>query len=89
MLDSYSAERVAAARENLSYGTKSTEFMAPPSFAFELMRKAVLGLAVKFPELRSLINPRQSSAIAYAQFAAQRGWAGGGVQRRTGARAMC
>ena len=66
LLDSYSAERVAAARENLSYGTKSTEFMAPPSFAFELMRKAVLGLAVKFPELRSLINPRQSSAIAYA-----------------------
>jgi 3-(3-hydroxy-phenyl)propionate hydroxylase len=65
LLDSYSTERVAAARENLSYGTKSTEFMAPPSFAFELMRKAVLGLAVKFPELRSLINPRQSSAIAY------------------------
>ena len=65
LIDSYSAERVAAARENLSYGTKSTEFMAPPSFAFELMRKAVLGLAVKFPELRSLINPRQSSAIAY------------------------
>lgn len=65
LLDSYSVERVAAARENLSYGTKSTEFMAPPSFAFELMRKAVLGLAVKFPELRSLINPRQSSAIAY------------------------
>ncbi len=65
LLASYSAERVAAARENLSYGTKSTEFMAPPSFAFDLMRKAVLGLAVKFPELRSLINPRQSSAIAY------------------------
>lgn len=65
LLDSYSAERVAAARENLSYGTKSTEFMAPPSFAFDLMRKTVLGLAVKVPELRSLINPRQSSAIAY------------------------
>ena len=67
LIDSYSAERVAAARENLSYGSKSTEFMAPPSFAFELMRKAVLGLAVKFPELRSLINPRQSSAIAYVR----------------------
>lgn len=65
LLDSYSTERVAAARENLGYGTKSTEFMAPPSFAFDLMRKAVLGLAVKFPELRSLINPRQSSAITY------------------------
>jgi len=65
LLDSYSAERVAAAHENLSYGTKSTEFMAPPSFAFDLMRKAVLGLAVKHAAVRSLINPRQTSAIAY------------------------
>ncbi len=66
LLDSYSDERVAATHENLSYGTKSTEFMAPPSFAFELMRKAVLSLAVKHPHVRSLINPRQTSAITYA-----------------------
>jgi 3-(3-hydroxy-phenyl)propionate hydroxylase len=65
LLDSYSDERVHAAHENLSYGTKSTEFMAPPSFAFNLMRTAVLGLALKHPGLRSLINPRQTSAIAY------------------------
>ncbi|WP_233868563.1 FAD-dependent oxidoreductase [Paraburkholderia adhaesiva] len=65
LLDTYSDERVYAAHENLSYGTKSTEFMAPPSFAFNLMRTAVLGLAVKHPGLRSLINPRQTSAIAY------------------------
>ena len=65
LLDSYSDERVDAAHENLSYGTKSTEFMAPPSFAFELMRTAVLGLALKHAGLRSLINPRQSSAITY------------------------
>ncbi|WP_321902992.1 FAD-dependent oxidoreductase [Paraburkholderia tropica] len=65
LLDSYSDERVFAAHENLSYGTKSTEFMAPPSFAFELMRKAVLSLALKHPGVRSLINPRQTSAIAY------------------------
>ena len=65
LVDSYSTERVAAAHENLSYGTKSTEFMAPPSFAFELMRRAVLSLAVKNPEVSSLINPRQTSAIAY------------------------
>jgi 3-(3-hydroxy-phenyl)propionate hydroxylase len=65
LLDSYSDERVAAARENLSYGTKSTEFMAPPSFAFELMRNAVLGLAVRHAGVRSLINPRQTSAITY------------------------
>ena len=65
LLDSYSAERVFAAHENLSYGTKSTEFMAPPSFAFELMRKAVLSLAIKHERVRSLINPRQTSAITY------------------------
>lgn len=67
LLDSYSDERVAAARENLAQGTKSTEFMAPPSFAFSLMRDAVLGLAARHPGVRSLINPRQSSAIAYAK----------------------
>jgi len=66
LLDSYSDERVFATHENLRYGTKSTEFMAPPSFAFELMRKAVLSLAVRHPALRSLINPRQTTAIAYA-----------------------
>lgn len=65
LLESYSDERVAAAHENLSYGTKSTEFMAPPSFAFDLMRQAVLSLAVKHAGVRSLINPRQSSAISY------------------------
>ena len=65
LLDSYSVERVAATHENLSYGTKSTEFMAPPSFAFDLMRRAVLSLAVKHPALSSLINPRQTSAITY------------------------
>ncbi|HRO61259.1 MAG TPA: FAD-dependent oxidoreductase [Burkholderiaceae bacterium] len=67
LLDSYSDERVFAARENLSYGMKSTEFMAPPSFAFALMRKAVLSLAADHPSLASLINPRQTSAISYTQ----------------------
>ncbi len=65
LLDSYSAERVAAAHENLRHGTKSTEFMAPPSSAFDLMRRAVLGLAVKHAAVRPLINPRQTTAITY------------------------
>jgi 3-(3-hydroxy-phenyl)propionate hydroxylase len=34
LLDSYSVERVHATRENIAYGAKSTEFMAPPNFAF-------------------------------------------------------
>ncbi|WCM24682.1 FAD-dependent oxidoreductase [Paraburkholderia bryophila] len=67
LLDSYSDERVFAARENLGYGMKSTEFMAPPSFAFDLMRNAVLGLATQHAAVRPLINPRQTHAIAYAR----------------------
>lgn len=66
LLDSYSAERVPAARENIAYGAKSTEFMAPPDFAFRLMREATLRLALDEPAVRPLINPRQSAPVAYA-----------------------
>ena len=66
LLETYSAERVYAARENLRQGMKSTEFMSPPSFGFELMRTAVLGLAVRHAFVRPLINPRQTQAIGYA-----------------------
>jgi 3-(3-hydroxy-phenyl)propionate hydroxylase len=66
LLDSYSVERVHAARENIAYGAKSTEFMAPPNFAFRLMREATLRLAVSDPKLRPLINPRQSAPVSYA-----------------------
>jgi 3-(3-hydroxy-phenyl)propionate hydroxylase len=65
LLDSYSTERVHAARENIAYGAKSTEFMAPPNFAYRLMREATLRLAVSDEQVRSLINPRQSSPITY------------------------
>lgn len=65
LLDSYSTERVHATHENLAYGAKSTEFMAPPDFAFRLMREAALRLAVDDPHVRALINPRQSSPIEY------------------------
>ncbi|MEP6826001.1 MAG: FAD-dependent monooxygenase, partial [Ramlibacter sp.] len=58
LLDSYSTERLHATRENLAYGAKSTEFMAPPNFAFKLMREAVLRLAVRDEMVRPLINPR-------------------------------
>ena len=66
LLDSYSTERVHAARENIAYGAKSTEFMAPPDFAFRLMREATLRLALDEPAVQSLINPRQSAPVAYA-----------------------
>jgi 3-(3-hydroxy-phenyl)propionate hydroxylase len=66
LLDSYSTERVLAARENIRHASKSTEFMAPPSAAFKLMREAALGLATRDPFFATLINPRQSSAITFA-----------------------
>ena len=65
LLDSYSVERVRAARENIAYGAKSTEFMAPPNFAFRLLREATLRLAVNDQKVRPLINPRQSAPVSY------------------------
>ena len=65
LLDSYSDERVAATRENMRHASKGAEFMAPPSPAFARMRSAVLGLARTEPWVRSLINPRQSTAVGF------------------------
>jgi 3-(3-hydroxy-phenyl)propionate hydroxylase len=65
LLDSYSSERVQATRENIAFGAKSTEFMAPPHYGFALMREAALRLATVEPRVRSLINPRQSAPVEY------------------------
>jgi 3-(3-hydroxy-phenyl)propionate hydroxylase len=65
LLDSYSDERVFATRENLRHSSKSAEFMDPPSPAFAVMRSAVLELALRHEWVRSLINPRQSTAIGF------------------------
>ena len=65
LLDSYSSERVLAARENIAYGAKSTEFMAPPHHGFALLREAALRLALVASEVRSLINPRQTTPVEY------------------------
>lgn len=65
ILDSYSQERRHAWQVNIAKAMKSTEFMAPPSRGYELMRDAVLSLAKEHPALATLINPRQSSAISY------------------------
>ena len=65
LLDSYSSERVHATHENMAFGAKSTEFMAPPNFAYKLMREATLRLAEGDAQVRSLINPRQSTPVTY------------------------
>ncbi len=65
LLDTYSAERRAAALINIDFGSKSTEFMSPPHRGFDLMRQAALRLAGSTPQVRSLINPRQSAPVRY------------------------
>jgi len=56
LLDSYDAERGAAADENLLNSTRSTDFMTPKSRASQRMRDAVLTLAAEHPFARSLVN---------------------------------
>lgn len=63
LLETYSNERVYAARENHRFASKSAEFMAPPTPAARLMRDAVLSLCASDPWFSSLLNPRQHSAI--------------------------
>ena len=65
ILQSYTQERLAATHENIAYGAKSTEFMAPPHHGFRLMREAALRLATENVAVRSLINPRQSLPVRY------------------------
>lgn len=65
LLKSYTIERLQATHENIAYGAKSTEFMAPPHFGFTLMREAALRLATENEAVRSLINPRQSLPVQY------------------------
>jgi 3-(3-hydroxy-phenyl)propionate hydroxylase len=65
LLDSFSQERVHATAQNISYGAKSTEFMAPPHAGFDLMRQAALRLAMVSVPIAQLINPRQSTPIEY------------------------
>ena len=58
-------ERVMATRENIVYGAKSTEFMAPPNYGFKLLREAALRLATEDSAVGALLNPRQSTPVEY------------------------
>ena len=56
LLDSYSAERGAAADENLLNSTRSTDFITPKSAVSQDFRNAVLTLARQHPFARTLVN---------------------------------
>ena len=65
LLDTYSHERVAAAREIVHEAGKSTRFMTPPTRGFRLLRDAVLSLSLTQAFVRPLYHWRTSRAHAY------------------------
>ncbi len=82
LIESYNAERVAAADENIAHSTRSTDFIAPQSPAEKVLRDATLALAPKADFAKRMINPgRLSTASAYAASPLSTGdsedWAGG------------
>lgn len=66
LLDSYHAERAAAADANIAHSTRSTDFITPKSATSRLLRDAVLALARTEPFARPLVNSgRLSTATPY------------------------
>ncbi len=64
LIDSYDAERIPAADENLLNTTRSTDFIAPKSAASVLFRDGVLALAATEPFARRLVNSGRLSVAA-------------------------
>jgi 3-(3-hydroxy-phenyl)propionate hydroxylase len=81
LLDSYSQERVPAAREHIRHSTRSTDFITPKDDASRILRDAVLSLAGDYPFARALINSgRLSQASRYGSNEPEEGsWSGGAV----------
>ncbi len=65
LMDSYSHERVAAAREIVQEAGKSTRFMTPPTRGFRLLRDAVLSLSLTHEFVRPLYHWRTSRPHDY------------------------
>lgn len=65
LLQSYSSERVAAAREIIDEAGKSTRFMTPPTRGFRLLRDAVLSLSLSQAFVGPLYHWRTSRPHEY------------------------
>src|SRR5690606_34550080 len=64
LLDSYDAERVFAARENLLNSTRSTDFITPKTPASRAFRDAVLEPSQTLPFARAFVNSGRLSVPA-------------------------
>lgn len=76
LLDSYQAERRAAAAENLQVTSRSARFLAPRSPVERRLRGAVLALARRFAFARSMVNTGRMSVAN--DYPASRWLPGGG-----------
>ena len=56
LLDSYDAERIHSADENILNSTRATDFITPKTPVSKLFRNAVLALAEHMPFARTLVN---------------------------------
>jgi hypothetical protein len=79
LLDSYSAERVQAAREIIAEAGRSTRFMTPPSDGFLALRDATLGLSLDEPMVGPLFHWRTSRAHDHLASALNASGTGGGL----------
>lgn len=68
LLQSYGAERIPAADENILNSTRATDFIAPKTEAMRLFRRAVLDLSRDHPFARGFVNSgRLSLPHAYTE----------------------
>jgi 3-(3-hydroxy-phenyl)propionate hydroxylase len=65
LLDTYDAERIQAADENISNSTRSTDFITPKSEISKVFRDATLELAAKYPFARRLVNSGRLSVPSH------------------------
>jgi len=65
LLDTYDADRVFAAEENIRNSTRSTDFITPKSAISKLFRNAVLELARSQPFARKLVNSGRLSMPSF------------------------
>ena len=88
LLDTYDAERVAAADENITHSTRATDFITPKSAMSRTFRDAVLSLARRHPFARALVNSgRLSRALRCSRSRRSTRRDGDALRRRDGARA--
>ena len=64
LLDSYDAERIPAADENIMHSTRATDFMTPKTGASGAFRDAALSLAERHPFARGFVNSGRLSRPA-------------------------